>query len=104
MAKKKETKKEEVKLKYAGVLLRPRVTEKASFLQEGNVYTFEVADKAAKKEIIKAIKEAYKVTPVRVNTVKNPSKQISMKGIRGFSGGVKKAYVYLKKGDKIEIK
>ena len=104
-AKKEESKKEEVKMKYEGILLRPRVTEKAGFLQaEGNVYTFEVAADAAKKEIAKAVKEAYKVTPIQVNTVKNPAKTIFMKGRRGLSGGVKKAYVYLKAGDKIEIK
>ncbi len=102
MAKKKETKKEEIKLKYGGIILRPRVTEKATFLQEGNVYTFEVASNAAKKEIMKAVKEAYKIMPLRINTVKNPAKQIFMKGKKGFSGGVKKAYVYLKPGDKIE--
>jgi large subunit ribosomal protein L23 len=113
MAKKKEKIKEEKKearlndkvgqvLKYDGILLKPRVTEKASLLQAQNVYAFEIADGSGKKEIAKAVKEAYKVTPIRINIVKNPAKSIFMKGKKGMVGGVKKAYVFLKQGDKIQ--
>lgn len=91
-----------VKAKYAGVLLRPRVTEKASFLSALNVYTFEISPKASKAEVAKAVKAFYNVSPLRVNIVKNPNKKISFRGKSGVKQGVKKAYVYLKEGDKIE--
>ena len=67
------------------------------------VYTFEVTDKANKKNIAKAVKELYKVTPVKVNITKLPSKKVFSRGKVGRKSGVKKAIVYLKKGDKIEF-
>ena len=91
-----------LKAKYANILLRPRITEKGSYLAESNVYAFEVAPLATKKEVFEAIKIFYEVSPVKVNIVKNPTKNVFVKGKRGTKAGVKKAYVYLKKGDKIE--
>ena len=92
----------DLKAKYANVLLRPRVTEKASFLLESNVYSFEVATKATKGEVIKAVQAYYKVLPMKVRMVKNPAKKVFMRGKKGVKSGVKKAYVYLKKGNKLE--
>jgi large subunit ribosomal protein L23 len=91
-----------LKAKYANTLLRPRITEKASFMLETNAHTFEVAPKATKAQVAEAVKAFYKVSPIRVNIVKNPAKEVIVKGKKGIKAGVKKAYVYLKKGDKIE--
>jgi large subunit ribosomal protein L23 len=91
-----------LKAKYSDILLRPRITEKASFVAESNVYTFEVAPKATKKEVMEAVRAFWSVTPIRVNMVKNPAKRIFVRGKRGTTSRVKKAYVYLKEGDKIE--
>jgi large subunit ribosomal protein L23 len=92
----------DLKAKYSDILLRPRITEKASFVLEANVHTFEVAPKATKKQVAEAVKAFYKVTPVKINIVKNPTKKVFIKGKKGSRAGVKKAYVYLKEGDKIE--
>jgi len=92
----------DLKAKYADIILRPRITEKASFVTEANIHTFEVAKEATKKQIIEAIKIFYKVSPLKVNIVKNPAKKVFVRGKKGIKAGVKKAYVYLKKGDKIE--
>jgi len=92
----------DLKAKYADILLKPRITEKASFVMEANVHTFEVSPKATKKQVAEAIKVFYKVTPIKVNMVKNPTKEVFIKGQKGHKAGVKKAYVYLKKGDKLE--
>ncbi len=81
----------------------PRVTEKASNVFEQNVYTFNVDVSANKKEIKKAIFALYKVTPVKINILPIPYKNVMSKGKKGVRGGGKKAIVYLKKGDKIEI-
>jgi len=85
------------------IIKNPRITEKASFAQEQNVYTFDVSNGANKTEIKKAIFALYKVKPLRVNVLKVPKKNIMSKGKMGVKGGGRKALVYLKKGDKIEF-
>jgi large subunit ribosomal protein L23 len=87
----------------ADCILSPRVTEKASMKVEGGVYTFEVTKDATKKSIAKAVQKLYKVIPVKVNIVKIPEKQVFVRGKFGTKSGGKKAYVYLKEGDKIEF-
>ena len=88
----------------AHILLQPRITEKASLKAESNnVYVFEVDTRASKSDISHAVKEIYKVTPEKVSVTRIPSKSIVVRGKRGVRSGGKKAYVYLKKGDKIEI-
>ncbi len=86
------------------ILMRPRITEKAGLLAElSNVYTFEVSKFATKPTIVRAIKEIYKVAPTKVNIVKLPAKKVFSKGKRGTTPSIAKAYVYLKKGEKLEI-
>lgn len=92
----------DLKAKYADILIRPRITEKASLVLESNVYTFEVAPTATKNQIEGAIKIFYKVSPTKIRIVRNPAKKVFLRGKKGVKAGVKKAYVYLKKGDKIE--
>jgi large subunit ribosomal protein L23 len=85
------------------VLRRPRVTEKASMKAESGVYTFEVDVAATKKAIAVAIKKLYNVEPVKVAIVPIPKKNVIVRNKRGVKKGGKKAYVYLKEGDKIEF-
>lgn len=92
-----------LKEKYASVLLRPRITEKANNLvNNGNVHAFEIDASATKAQVAGAVKAFYKVTPEKINIVRNPSKNVFVRGKKGVKAGVKKAYVYLKEGDKIE--
>jgi large subunit ribosomal protein L23 len=85
------------------IIKNPRITEKASFHAEQNVYTFDVTENANKTEIKKAVFALYKVHPVKVNILKVQPKQIMSKGKLGTKTGGKKALVYLKKEDKIEF-
>ena len=86
------------------IIIRPRITEKSGIMSEtAGVYTFEVRENANKPMIAQAIKALYKVTPVKVRVVNLPAKQVFVRGKRGTSNGVKKAMVYLKKGDKINL-
>lgn len=86
------------------VIKRPRITEKAAYSSElSNAYVFEIDANANKANVATAIKDLYNVTPIKVNIVKLPAKKVLSKGKRGKTSRVKKAYVYLKKGDKIEI-
>jgi len=91
-----------LKAKYANIILRPRITEKSSYLAESNVYAFEVGTEATKSQVVEAVRAFYDVIPTKVNIVKNPVKKVIVKGKRGTKAGVKKAYVFLKEGDKIE--
>ena len=87
------------------VIIAPRLTEKSVQKGEQNVYTFEVRRDATKYQVRDAVKALYNVTPVKVNIVnKQPAKR--MVGSRGRAKhvkGMKKAYVYLKKGDSINL-
>lgn len=85
------------------VIVGPRITEKASMKAESNVYVFEVISVATKAIVEKVMKELYKVTPVKINMITMPQKKVFTRGKIGFKKGGKKAYVYLKKGDKIEF-
>lgn len=91
-------------IKAENVLLRPRITEKSVIGADKNgVYVFEVSENSNKTSIAASVKKLYKVTPVKVRVAKIPSKAVFVRGKRGVKTGGKKAYVYLKKGDKIEL-
>lgn len=85
------------------VLVRPRITEKAARLAEDSVFTFEVTPRATKQEVAKAVKKLYDVNPVKVRIVNTPATQVFSRGRRGTKSGIKKALVYLKKGETIEF-
>ena len=84
------------------IIKKPRITEKAGIKSESqNVYTFEVTKDATKKTIGEAMQLIYKVTPIKINIVNLPAKNVTARGKRGHNSAVKKALVFLKKGDKI---
>ena len=88
------------------VLVRPHITEKATDLSEAGVYAFEISRRANKMDVRRAIEKYYKVKPVKIavimgitKTMKNPrTGRMQVK-----KTAIKKALVYLKKGDKIEF-
>ncbi len=88
---------------YAGVLVRPRVTEKAADLSEKGVYVFDIDRSASKKSVTNAIRAFYNVTPERVHVATIKEKKVFVRGKWGTKQGGKKAYVYLKEGEKLEI-
>jgi ribosomal protein L23 len=90
---------------YELIIHRPRITEKAALVTGHGVYVFDVSMRATKKDIATAIREHYKVTPLKVHIVRlAPRKLISRaRNRRGQTSGLKKAYVYLKKGERIDI-
>lgn len=87
------------------ILLAPRITEKGAYLSANGVYVFNIARDANKMQVADAIKETFKVTPRKVTVVNVPRKQTSTRGTnrKGMTRAGKKAYVFLKKGDTIEI-
>ncbi|TSC86207.1 MAG: 50S ribosomal protein L23 [Parcubacteria group bacterium Gr01-1014_8] len=87
------------------ILMRPRITEKATAAALMSVYVFDVASRATKREISEAVLKYYKVQPRMVRVVSVPEKKVrnSRTGARGTKQGGKKAYVYLTKGETITI-
>ncbi len=89
----------------ANILAKPHLTEKALLAGVKNVYVFQVFARATKKDVAKAVEEAFNVTVTAVNIAKTPGKKGSRrtKGKAGSKSGVKKAYVTLKEGDKLQL-
>src|SRR3989338_2711740 len=87
------------------VIVKPRVTEKSTWHSAQGVYVFDVAVNSNKQQISRAIRAIYKVTPrkIRIVTVPSKSKRSARTGKLGVKGGGKKAYVYLKKGETINL-
>jgi large subunit ribosomal protein L23 len=87
------------------ILLTPRITEKGAYLSEAGGYIFHVAKDANKFQIAQAVKEIFNVTPRKVRVMPIPRKERLTRGTNrmGKSAGGKKAYVYLKKGESIEL-
>jgi large subunit ribosomal protein L23 len=87
------------------VIVKPRITEKAISAGERNVYTFIVRRDATKYDVRDAVKALFNVTPVKVNIVnKAPKQRVSRRIGRTITEkGMKKAYVYLKDGDSINL-
>jgi large subunit ribosomal protein L23 len=88
----------------SSVIMSPRITEKSTFVAgKHNVYLFNIHKDAAKPHVAKAVKEIYGVTPLRVTIARTPAKRTFVRGKVGSNSAIKKAYVYLKEGDKIEF-
>ena len=85
------------------VIKNPRITEKASMLAEFNAYTFDINPRSNKREVSKAIQSMYKVIPLKIRIITQKSVKVAKRGTRGKSAAGKKAMVYLKKEDKIEL-
>lgn len=87
------------------IILKPLITEKAMMQNENRVYTFLVQKRATKHLVRDAVIALYNVTPVSVNIV-NKAPRATLSRTRGrmvSEAGYKKAYVYLKAGDTINL-
>jgi len=86
------------------IIVRPLVTEKTIKSNEGlNTVVFEVAKGTNKIQIKQAIEEIFNVKVASVNTVNQDGKKKRMGRYVGKTKAIKKAYVTLKEGSKIEI-
>lgn len=89
----------------SAIIKKPRITEKAVMGIDKNVYTFEIHKDAGKHDVRAAIKELFGVNPVKIHVVTNAPRQYmsKAKGRTLSQPGLKKAYVYLKEGDRIDL-
>ena len=103
MATKKITTEKKEEVAVAKLIIAPHVTEKASTQSSSNAYTFVVAKDATKHTILAEFKKEYKVTPKAINITNMPRKNTFIRGKFGTQAGIKKAIVFLKKGDTITL-
>ncbi len=90
------------------ILKKPILTEKMTLLGEKlNRYGFIVDRKANKLQIKQAVEQMYNVVVTDVNTINHKGKKKSRFTKAGLVVGrtnmVKKAYITLKEGDKIDF-
>lgn len=91
-------------LDLSHVLIAPRITEKSAKQSEENVYAFEINARANKHQVAQAVAAFYKVTPVKVAIVNIPTKYAKnwkTGRTQVKKPGMKKAMVYVKKGETI---
>ena len=86
-----------------GIIKRPLVTEKNSWLAEGGVYVFEVDKKAEKSEIKKAVEKFFRVKVLNVRTAVCRGRAKKTKLGVSKPAQWKKAWVRLAPGQKIGL-
>ncbi len=86
------------------IIKKPVISEKATILSERqNKYVFNVATDANKIQIKSAVEELFKVTVVKVRTMRVSGKKKRVRIQVGQTPDWKKAIVTLKEGDRIEL-
>ena len=86
------------------IIVRPIITEKTTKVAEnGNWIVFEVSKKANKVSIAQAINEIYNIKPLAVNVVNTKPKTRRVGRYSGKTRAIKKAYVKLPEGQKIDV-
>lgn len=94
----------------SAVILKPRLSEKSyGQSQVLNTYVFDVSSDANRVTVAHTVAAQYGVTVVKVNIAnikgKNKRTFINKRGrfVKGQRSDIKKAYVTLKEGDKLDI-
>jgi len=87
-----------------GLVIAPLVTEKGTIASEkGNQVVFRIRPDASKDQIREVIEDLFKVAVVKVRTANFLGKERRRGRTAGRRPNWKKAYITLKKGDRIEI-
>lgn len=88
------------------ILEKPVLSERSIAMSEKEgekQYVFKVDIKANKKEIKKAVEQAFSVHVVRVNTILMKGKPKRVRYQKGWRSDWKKAFVRLKTGESINL-
>ncbi len=87
------------------VLQTPRITEKAALLSERGTYVFAVRRGATKHDVRDAVAAVYGVVPAKVRIVNRPARIVRSRtrARTTTQSALRKAYVTLKTGDRIEL-
>ena len=90
-------------MRPSDILVRPIITEKSTLLHDSGRYIFQVAPKATKIQVKKAIEQAFEVHVAAVNMLKLPGKRKRYGPRLSKARSIKKAVVTLRAGDRIQI-
>ncbi|TXI90494.1 MAG: 50S ribosomal protein L23 [Chryseobacterium sp.] len=85
------------------VVLKPVITEKSMRLAASGTYMFNVSMDANKPRVAQAVKEQFKVDATQVRIAITKGKVKKLKGITGKRKDTKRAFVTVKKGQKISV-
>ena len=85
------------------IIKSPAITEKATLASEHNQVVFNVAKNATKPEIKKAVEGLFGVKVKAVNTLVRKGKMRRFKGQVAMLSDVKKAYVTLEEGQRLDV-
>lgn len=87
------------------VLVAPRITEKSTSQNDAGVYTFVVRKGATKYDVRDAVRLLFKVTPRKITIVNRPARTTHSRARSRMVTvpGLRKANIFLKKGDRIDL-
>ena len=88
---------------YYDVIKSPAITEKGTLVSESNQVVFNVARDATKPMIKKAVEGLFGVKVKAVNTLVRKGKQRRFRGQPAMLSDVKKAYVTLEEGQRLDV-
>ena len=88
---------------YYDVIKSPAITEKGTLVSEQNQVVFNVKRTATKPEIKQAVEGLFGVKVKAVNTLLRKGKQRRFKGQLARLSDVKKAYVTLEEGQRLDV-
>ncbi len=88
---------------YYDIIKSPAITEKGTLVSEHNQIVFNVARTATKPEIKKAVEGLFGVKVKAVNTLVRKGKKRRFKGQVAMLSDVKKAYVTLEEGQRLDV-
>jgi large subunit ribosomal protein L23 len=92
-----------ITLTHYDVIRRPVITEKSTAASEHNKVIFQVAPTATKPQIKAAVEGLFGVKVKAVNTLVRKGKLKNFKGKAARLGDVKKAFVTLAEGQKLDV-
>jgi large subunit ribosomal protein L23 len=88
---------------FYDIIKSPAVTEKGTLVSEHNQVVFNVASHATKPAIKKAIEGLFNVKVKSVNTLVRKGKTRRFKGRTATLSDVKRAYVTLEEGQRLDV-
>ena len=91
------------KERFYNIIRGPAITEKATLVSEKNQVVFNVAPRATKPQIKAAVEGLFGVKVKAVNTLVRKGKSRRFRGIPTILSDVKKAYVTLEEGQRLDV-
>jgi large subunit ribosomal protein L23 len=88
---------------YYDIIRGPAITEKGTMVSAHNQVVFNVASRATKPDIKKAVEGLFGVKVKSVNTLVRKGKVRRFKGRPARLSDVKKAYVTLEEGQRLDV-